>query len=96
MVLFEAFTAVVGAVTKFPVGFGRLGEVPIILFSPVGAGGLDLLEVWVGVAFDGLFLIEALFVGRRVVLHLLIVAEIFDGHCAQRGPRERLERAGMA
>ncbi len=44
-----------------------------------------------GVAFDGLFLIEALFVGWGIVLHLLIVAEVFGGHYAQRSPCERLE-----
>ena len=95
MVLFEAFTAVVGAVAKFPVGFARLGEVPIVLFCPIGPGALDLLKVWVGVTFDGLFLIETVFVGWGVVLHLFIVAEVFNGHRAQRVPGETLEGSGM-
>ena len=82
MVLFEAFTAIVGAVAEFPVRFASLSEMPIVLFCPIRAGALDLLEVRVGVAFDGLFLIETMFVGGGVVLHLLIVAEVFDGHFA--------------
>ena len=82
MVLFETFTTVVGAIAEFPLGFARLGEVPFTLFRPIGPRSLDLPEVWVGVAFDGLFLIEALFVGWGVVLHLLIIAEVFGGHRA--------------
>lgn len=48
-----------------------------------------------GVAFDALFLIEALFVGWGVVLHLLIITKVFSGHYAQRGPQERLKGSEM-
>lgn len=78
MLLFQAIPTIVRAITELPIRLLRLGEVPFMVFTPVGSSRLYFAKVWMRISLNILLAVEALLVGCRIMRFLLRIGEV--GH----------------